>query len=157
MEEEAKEIVEQVEIEQPEEAKEVKEKVYEVKTKEFVDDYISTLKQKEVDLAKGMEELDKRVNEKLEALRPEIVEEVKKEIIKEIDEQYVGKIELYEKYLVEVEPAKEEEQVEEKEESIGEEQTQVVERSEVPVENENIEGVGNVEVNVEQHLETPEV
>ena len=155
MEEETKEVeqteVEQTEVEAPKE--EVKEKVYEVKTKEFVNDYVETLKQKQVDLNKGMEEVDRRVNEKLESLRPEIVEEVKKEIVKEIDEQYAGKIELYEKYLIEVEPIKEE-QVEE---NIGEEQTQIVEGSETPVEDENIENEKVAEEGSDQPLSTPNV
>ena len=155
MEEEIKEVeqteVEQTEVEAPKE--EVKEKVYEVKTKEFVNDYVETLKQKQVDLNKGMEELDRRVNEKLEALRPEIVEEVKKEIVKEIDEQYAGKIELYEKYLIEVEPIKEE-QVEE---NVGEEQTQIIEGSETPVEDENIKNEKVAEEGFDQSLSTPSV
>lgn len=155
MEEEIKEVeqteVEQTEVEAPKE--EIKEKVYEVKTKEFVNDYVETLKQKQVDLNKGMEELDRRVNEKLEALRPEIVEEVKKEIVKEIDEQYAGKIELYEKYLIEVEPIKEE-QVEE---NIGEEQTQIIEGSETPVGDENIENEKVAEEGSDQPLSTPNV
>lgn len=155
MEEEIKE-VEQAEVEQTEveaSKEEVKEKVYEVKTKEFVNDYVETLKQKEIDLNKGMEELDRRVNEKLEALRPEIVEEVKKEIVKEIDEQYAGRIELYEKYLVEVEPVKEE-QVEE---NVGGEQAQIVEGSEAPAEGKNVENGKVAEEGFNQPLDIPNV
>lgn len=128
MEEEVK--VEEVVEELPEEKVVEEECVYEegekyfvVKTEEFLNDYHALEEEKEVALIKGLEELDRRVQEKLEALRPEIVEAVKEEIKKEIDEEYDEKIKFYERYVEEVVPAPETvEELKEVEEELAEEQ-----------------------------------
>ena len=74
-------------VEETKEVEEVKEEVEEaketylvVKTDEFMNDYYALEQEKENALEEGLKELDIRVEEKLNALRPEIVEEVKKEI-----------------------------------------------------------------------------
>ena len=129
MEEEVK--VEEVVEELPEEKVEVEcayeegEKYLIVKTEEFLNDYHALEEEKEVALIKGLEELDRRVQEKLEALRPEIVEAVKEEIRKEIDEEYDEKIKFYERYVEEVVPAPETvEELKEMEEVVEEQPVQ---------------------------------
>ena len=86
------------------------EKYYVVKTEEFLNDYHNLEAEKECALVKGLEELDRRVEEKLAALRPEIVEAVKAEIKKEIDLEYDEKLAFYAKYVEEVIPAPETEE-----------------------------------------------
>ena len=123
--------VEEVKEELLEETKEVEavceegEKFYIVKTEEFLNDYHNLEAEKEEALVKGLEELDKRVEEKLAALRPEIIEEVKEEIKKEVNLEYDEKLAFYAKYLEEVSPAPETE--EELKEAELEEESKAVE------------------------------
>jgi hypothetical protein len=108
-----------IKFEGEQEEKEIVETRLVVKEEEFLNDYHALEKEKEETLIKGLEELDKRVEERIEALRPEIVEAVKEEIKKEVEAEYDEKIKFYEKYVEEVivQPIEEDKQVEEVEET----------------------------------------
>ena len=73
--------------------------VYHVDKESMVMDYVGLAQQREAELTEEMSNIDVKVQNKLDSMRPEVYESVKREITNAVNEKYAEKEAFYKKYI----------------------------------------------------------